>query len=333
MNALYAVVPTYRPVGGVIKVLDYAVAAADAGWDVVIACEEPFDPGLAVFEVPHLAPLRRARHIAPDQVAVTGADIALISWPPQYPGVAARLGADVPHEHIVHLVQNVRHADPSWLDGLGRRLLARPLSRIFTNHLVEEACAPLVHPTSLRTTIPLGHDVDFFWKDRTGALGAPIRVGYPTWKSAVGARVAHALAGDDRFEFEAIEGVVAWPDLREAYHRADVILGCPIDQEGIYLPGVEAMAAGALLVIPDAGGNMSYCRFGENCLAASLEDEASYVAALKDIAGLAQPAIDGMRSAAHSAAREHSLASEAGAFTAFLSEIEARARPRRHVPG
>lgn len=328
MSVLYAYVPTFRPVGGVIKALDYAAAAAGLGWDVVVVCDEPFAADLPVFDVPRLAVLRGAGSAAPEEVGVTSDDIAFISWPSQYPDAAERLAPDVPHERIVHLVQNVRHADPHWLGGLGRRLLSRPLSRIFTNHLVEEACAPLVHPTSLRTTIPLGHDVEFFRTERSGALGRPIRVAYPTWKSAVGRRVERSLAGDDRFEFESIEGIVAWPDLRAAYHRADVVLGCPIPQEGVYLPGVEAMAAGALLVIPDAGGNMAYCRFDENCIGATLEDEASYVAALQRIAAMGEDEVASFRAAGHETADTHSLEREAEAFGEFLGRVEHEARGR-----
>lgn len=331
MSVFYAYVPTYRPVGGVIKALDYAVAAADRGWQVVLVCDEPFDADLPLFAVPRLAPLRETASATPGEVGIGADDIAFISWPSQYPEVAERLAPDVPHERIVHIVQNVRHADPHWLGGLGRRLLSRPLSRVFTNHLVEEACAPLVHPTSLRTTIPLGHDVDFFWKERSGALGSPLRVAYPTWKSAVGRRVERALAADGRFAFESIDGVVGWLDLREAYHAADVVLGCPIAQEGVYLPGVEAMAAGALLVIPDAGGNMAYCRFDENCIEAQLEDEASYVAALEAITTMGKGELEAIRSAGHETARTHSLDREADAFGEFLERVEREARARASV--
>lgn len=328
MKVFFAYVPTYRPVGGVIKTLDYAAAAVDLGWQVVMVCDEPFSADLPVFEVPRLKGLRSVGSARPGEVGVTAQDIVLISWPSQYSSVAERMERDVPHERIVHIVQNVRHADPHWLGGLARRLLSRPLSRIYTNHLVEEACAPLAHPASLRATIPLGHDVEFFWKERSGPIGRPIRVAYPTWKSAVGRRVERALARDDRFEFRSIEGVVSWPDLREAYHRADVVLGCPIAQEGVYLPGVEAMAAGALLVIPDAGGNMAYCRFDENCLEARLEDEGSYVAALERIAAMGEDEVDAMRAAGHATALAHSLDREATAFGQFLRRVEGEARGR-----
>ena len=37
------------------------------------------------------------------------------------------------------------------------------------------------------------------------------------------------------------------------------------------MPGLEAMAAGAMVISSDAGGNRAYCRFGENCIEVGME--------------------------------------------------------------
>ena len=49
------------------------------------------------------------------------------------------------------------------------------------------------------------------------------------------------------------------------------------------------MASGALVIIPDVGGNLAYCEFGVNCLRAAYEEEQSYVDALEQIVAMGRP--------------------------------------------
>lgn len=323
MNRLVAYLPTYRPVGGVIKVLDYAAHARDLDLEVIIACEEEFEGGLAAFDDPRrgtLTPEHGVGHVHGFGVGITGEDIAFFSWPRHYEEIALRLGPATEHRRVIHIIQNVRHANPAWEGGYPRRLLARPMSRIYTNDVVRDAVVGLVHDGCPQAVIPLGHDVRFFASER-GGMGSPIHVVYPTWKSHVGVEVAALLGGDDRFTFEAIEGVVAPADLRDAYRRADVVLGGPIAEEGFYMPGLEAMASGALLIVPNAGGNMAYCRFGDNCLEARLEDAASYVEALRTVAAMTSTQVEAMTASGLATAARHTLEQEREGFQRFLAAI------------
>ena len=102
-------------------------------------------------------------------------------------------------------------------------------------------------PRGFHEVIPIGHDVDYFARIRSGPIGQPIKVAYATWKSDLGDRVRAQLDGDRRFEFKAITEVVEWGPLRELYHWADVFLASPGPEEGPYLPCVEAMSAGCLV--------------------------------------------------------------------------------------
>ena len=52
--------------------------------------------------------------------------------------------------------------------------------------------------------------------------------------------------------------------------RARVTLYLPNRLEGFYIPALEGMALGTLVVCPDSVGNRSYCRDGENCLDAAI---------------------------------------------------------------
>ena len=57
---IYFLTPTFRPVGGVVKVFDYVNHARALGYEPVIACPEPYKPGLPLFE------LSRFSDISPD---------------------------------------------------------------------------------------------------------------------------------------------------------------------------------------------------------------------------------------------------------------------------
>ena len=53
-----------------------------------------------------------------------------------------------------------------------------------------------------------------------------------------------------------------------------VTLYLPNRLEGFYIPAAEGMALGTLVVCPDAIGNRSFCRDGENCLMPPYEVDA-----------------------------------------------------------
>src|SRR5688500_16340441 len=157
------------------------------------------------------------------------------------------------------------------------------MARIMTNDVVLEAVKPYLNPSSMTEVIELGNDSDFFARKRSGGLGSPIKVGYTTWKSGVGDEVAASLSGSPEFEFRAIRNPVGWAELRELYHWPHVFLATPLVQEGFYMPGLEAMAAGAVVISSDAGGNRAYCDFGETCIAVGMDDAPAYVSALEGL--------------------------------------------------
>jgi hypothetical protein len=334
---LFVFSPTYRPVGGVVKLFDYARHALDLGIEPVFCVPEPVRseaPLLQIERFRRLAPDAGVEHAGGYSVGIGPDDLAVFSWPPQYEVIAPRLDPGTPAERVIHLIQNVRHADPAFQAGHARRLLARPMARISTNAIVAAAIRPFVHPESIHEVVPIGHDVGFFEIERDSGIPAdrPLQVAYTTWKSRLGDRLAAELAGTGTVMFRRIGHEAAWDELRDLYGWADVFLGTPIAQEGSYLPALEAMAAGALVVIPPAGGNLAYCRFGENCLEAAFEDDGSYLAAIDDIRSMSAQRVDSMRAAAAKTAAGHSLDAEREGFAAVIGRIESGARPRSRRP-
>jgi glycosyltransferase involved in cell wall biosynthesis len=155
-----------------------------------------------------------------------------------------------------------------------------------------------------------------------------VRVAYTTWKSDLGDRVAAALADDPRFVFRSLGGRSRWSEIRELYHSSDVFLCCPSQQEGFYLPALEAMAASLITLVPDVEGNMEFCRFEENCLEVQYEDVDSAVAALTRVAGMQTAEIDALRAEGQATTERYQLDDECRRFGELLAEVPGLARER-----
>ncbi len=327
MSRMYFVAPTYLPVGGVLKVFDYVDHAVALGYEPVVVCEECYDENLPLFRIErfsHLTPKNGVRYVEGYRFTVDRDEFVFFSWPTQYEQIFARLMPGPPLERVIHIVQNIRHANPRWLDGSGVRLLSRPMSRIMVTEEVLAACRPYLNETSLTKVIVEGHAWEYFHRKRQGGLPSPVRVGYATWKSDVGIRVEQELAGDNAFVFDSIRGTVSWAELRRLYHWADVFLGTPAAEEGFFLVGLEALAAGALLITADAVGNRVYSRFGENCIQVELDSAAGYVAALRVLRESSVSQIEAMRDAGYAVLGNHTLEAEKEGFGEFLEVLKER---------
>jgi len=324
---MYFMTPTFRPVGGVVKVFDYVNHALSLGYEPIIACPESYKPGLPLFEIPRFSGISPENGIPftdLEKVAVGPHDLAFLSWPTHYEIVEPRLSRWTRHEQVIFIVQNVRWANPSFTGGYALRLLSRPMARIMTNDVVFEAVKLYLNPSSMSEVILLGNESGFFAKERTGGFGSPMRVGYTTWKSGVGDEVARMLADDPRFEFRAIREPVGWRELRELYQWSDVFLATPLVEEGFYMPGLEAMAAGAVVISSDAGGNRAYCRFGENCIEVGFEDAGGYVGALKSLREGGTQEIERLRRGGYEVVKLHTLEHERERFGEFMERLVGR---------
>ena len=321
---MYFMTPTFRPVGGVVKIMDYVNHARSLGYEAVIACPEQYKPGLPVFEIPRfsdISPENGIKFTDLEKVSVAPHELAFLSWPTHYEILEPRLSRWTRHEQVIFIVQNVRWANPAFTNGYAVRLLSRPMARIMTNDVVLEAVKPYLNPSSMTVVIDLGNDSGFFAKERSGGFDPPIKVGYTTWKSDVGDEVASLLAGSPHFEFRAIRNPVSWAELRELYHWSDAFLATPLVEEGFYMPGLEAMAAGAVVISSDAGGNRAYCRFGENCIEVGMDDAQGYVGALEGLRAAGAEEIERLRRNGYQTVGRHTLARERERFGEFMEQL------------
>lgn len=314
--------PSYDPVGGVVKIFDYMNHALKADMQVEFACPTPFPHEGPIQDIPHIHQALNAVKIHQSlSVSLGHDDLAFFSWPTHYRQIADSLPPGFNHDQIVHIVQNVRHANPQWIQGYATRLLGRPLSRIMITNQVEGVCRPWVNPSSITDTIIEGHAADYFSKARFGGFNEPIRVGYTTWKSQVGREVERLLSEDDRFVFDSIRESAGWSEIRALYHWSDVFLGCPGPEEGFYLVGLEAMAAGALLIMSNAGGNQAYADWGRNCLQVRHDIASDYADQLNNIASSHPEIINNLRLRGYETPAAFTLDREAAEFHALLARI------------
>ena len=290
---LHVLVPFWGLAGGVIKILDYAAHGADLGINVTLWAPPLPHASEPIFELPVAQRLLddvNVTHRPLDELDLPqqGSCVVLFTEPTHHDLIEAVLREPL-GEDLFHLIQGTRHANPTWQDGRNYRLLHRPMQRIAVTPQVFDAIAPIANQRYPITTILEGHDVTWFGGRPQAPAGAtprtsPLRVLYTTWKSDIGDRVADLLREDSRFAFVAIRQEVGWPALRKRYHGADIFLCAPGPEEGFYLPGLEAMAAGAAVVSAEVGGNRAYLRPGENAVLAEFDNAASHVDALTRLA-------------------------------------------------
>ena len=102
---------------------------------------------------------------------------------------------------------------------------------------------------------------------------------------------------------------------------AEVTVCLPNVKEGFYLPALEAMACGSVVVTLDCVGNRGFCHNNENCLIAPEDPDLLTGATIRALA-LNPKARKALRRCADETVRQHSLAGERQRFHEILSDIQ-----------
>ena len=95
----------------------------------------------------------------------------------------------------------------------------------------------------------------------------------------------------------------------------------PLEQEGFYLPALEAMAMGCLVVTLDCVGNRGFCRHGENCMIAGPTVQSLFETTERMLRLPAERKERLARQAA-ATARGYSMDAERESFHALLADID-----------
>lgn len=292
--------------GGHGKVWDYFNHALALGWDarVFLTPESVTDgnPWLAMPEriVPRWCPEEA------DALFLAGMD-----W--QALGGHAPMAGEGTQARCINLVQHVRHAVMDPLVPL-RGFLSRPAWRICVSTAVAQAIigtglvnGPVrVIPAALNLPaieMPSVPRVDVF----IGALKQP----------AFGMELGERLRAAG-YRADVSAAPLPRTDYLARLARARICVMLPHQTEGFYLPGLEAMALGCPVVMPDCLGSGEYARAGVNCLMPERDPDAV-------LAAVAQLDSESLCSAlvaqGRATAAAYTLDGEARAFGAVLDEM------------
>lgn len=216
-----------------------------------------------------------AIHLTPDSQGVDGSPWSdfvhrtLLEWKPDEADILFVAGMDwtaLPRQlaietrkPVINLVQGLSHAD-------SQSRLFESLDRKAVRICVSEAVAEAL----LKTERCNGPVITI-----RNALAPDV----PRWKTAEKtACVAIVAAKQPRLALQiadALRGLGIDVDLIEACDRnaflsrlaqSEIAVFLPFEREGFYLPALEGMALGCLVVCPDCIGNRSYCQVGVNSI-------------------------------------------------------------------
>lgn len=214
---------------------------------------------------------------------------------------------------VINLVQHVRHALP----GDERRpFLARRAVRICVSGEVADAIMATGEVNGPVHVIANGIDLENIPSAAERDIGVFI-AGVKNKPLAAALATRLAMAG---VATEVSDVMLPRSSFLERLSRARVAVTLPHAEEGFFLPALEAMAAGAIVVCPDCTGNRGFCRDRVTAFrpAYGLEE---VVAAAFAAVRLGPEERATMLAAAAAEARRHGLQAERSAFLGILDAL------------
>jgi hypothetical protein len=222
---------------------------------------------------------------------------------------------------IINLIQHVRHGDLA--DPLAEHLANRAI-RICVSAEVEAAVLATGRVSGPTFVIPNGVDVS---AGRPGLASAErpihwlicgVKEGQPAVARELGRRMA-PLVGAERVELlTKLLPRSAFLDLLAQSRRAILL---PRLTEGFYLPAIEAMALGTLVICPDCIGNRGFCRDEQTAIVPVGREVDALLAAVTRGRALDAAQELAILKNARAVAAEHSLARERSAFHELLATV------------
>ena len=218
---------------------------------------------------------------------------------------------------VINLIQHLRHTEPS-TDLYG--FLDRRAIRICVGPELGEAVVATGRARGPVIVIPDGidtHGIEARHRSEQRSVDLlVVATKRPEW----GRRLSERLSVEGR-RTEILSTLVPRTEFLAAIGRARVAAFLPNETEGFYLPALEAMALGTLVVCPDCIGNRSFCLDGTTALRPEYTEDA-LIDAIERALDLPDTAYATMTRAAMSTARDHDLVRERQRFHDVLVSID-----------
>ena len=222
----------------------------------------------------------------------------------------------------INLVQHVRHAHEG---NVRFAHLSERAVRICVSREVADAIAATERTVGPVFTVPNGIDVAPFARSDDGSppgcASRPVPLTIAGYKRPDLARALSERLDAARIEHRLLTEFIDRDAFLALLAESRVAVCLPHAEEGFYLPALEGMAAGAIVVTLDCIGNRGFCRHEDNCLVAGSSPESLLDEARR---ALALPGAE--RARMHRRARDtaagHSLDAERARFQAILEDID-----------
>lgn len=294
--------------GGHLKVWHYFQHTLAAGWDARIV----FTPG-SVWDATNPWCAARERvlpsrdGVQPGLVFLEGND-----WL-QIPDAER----ERPPAPVVNLVGGVRHAK----DGDSRRPFLRHRAiRVCCSRPVADAITATGDVNGPVVVIPNGIDLAALPAPRPADERRTDLLVVGVKRPRLARRLARRLRRWGR-RIDLLDERVPRAEFLDRLGRARVALFLPLSEEGFYLPALEGMALGTLVVCPDCVGNRDFCLDGRNCLRPADDEDAVAEAAERLLSADAATA-SALAEAGRSTAASHGLDTERRAFHDVLARLD-----------
>jgi Glycosyl transferases group 1 len=218
---------------------------------------------------------------------------------------------------IINLIQHPRHAEP---ESELRSFLRNRAVRICVSEEVAERIKATREVNGPVFTIPNGIDLSAVPQGKPWN-GRPINALISGLKAKELATQLNAALTDQSCK---IECQIEWMP-RDHFlcqmSNARVTIFLPRPSEGFYLPALEGMACGTIVVCPDCFGNRGFCHDQVNCFRPDYEFN-QIVAAARKALRQSELARDRMMENANGTVRKHSLERERKSFVGILEQID-----------
>jgi glycosyltransferase involved in cell wall biosynthesis len=217
---------------------------------------------------------------------------------------------------ILNLIQHVRHG-ADW--SIQSDFLARKAIRLCVSQEVADAVqeagshGPIV-------VIPNGIDVPIVSADDSSARPVDLLIA-GLKQPAMATRAATQLARTGR-SIEVLTDPLLRDDFLDAMRRARVTLFLPNETEGFYLPALEGMALGTIVVCPDCVGNRSFCIPAVSAFRPAFRFD-DLVQDTETALTMGDSAAEALRRGAVATVRNYSLDTERRRFHQVLADLDA----------
>lgn len=230
--------------------------------------------------------------------------------------VDARGLGELPNPRI-NLIQHVRHAH---LDTELYGYLARRAVRICVSQEVADAIVATGQVQGPTLTIPNGIDMEPFRPAAVAHEGRVSEVTIVAYKVPALGRELAALLSARGIAYRAVFDFMDRRAFLGLLAETQVAVCLPRAEEGFYLPALEAMAAGCIVVTMDCIGNRGFCKPAENCLIG--RDAPTLADAVTSALALRPEERDAYREHAARTVGCHSLGVERARFHAVLDDVD-----------